>query len=535
VGNLDGILMRSLRNFDAGPNSEAMMSERGDPEWRQYLSAVGLVGLTTALCFAFRPRLQPTDVAMLYLLAVVAVASWYRQGVAILATVLSISAFDFVFVPPYYTFDVHNAAYFLTFGVMLVVALVMSRLTSRIRAQAEDALEREQRTAALYDLSRELTDTEDSRGQLAVTARHLERVAGGEAVLALVDESALGGGASDWPAEGIFDSVAVSVAARWAYEHGESAGSGTTHCAEAEALAVPLRTPARRFGVALVRAEPPSLIDVAERCTIEALADQAAIALERTAWAERHEQARLEIEAEHLRTTLLSSLSHDLRTPLGSIEGAASSLLHEPEALSTEVRRDLVETILEESRRMTRLVANLLDMVRVETGGLAVRKAWQPLEEVLGVALLRLEDRLGAYPVDTQLPDDLPLVAVDELLVEQVFINLLENAAKHTPPGTPITISAWANGADVVVEVADCGPGVPPDAAEAIFRKFYRAQGSAHSGGAGLGLAICRGIVAAHGGQIWMEPRRGGGAAFRFTLPLQGPPKADLPAAFPEQ
>jgi two-component system, OmpR family, sensor histidine kinase KdpD len=310
-----------------------VVSESEHPEWREYLSAVGLVGLTTAIGFALRPHLQPTDVAMLYLLAVVAVASWYRQGVAILATVLSIAAFDFMFVPPYYTFSVHNAAYFVTFAVMFVVALVMSRLTSRIRDQAEDALEREQRTAALYELSRELAETEGSRDQLAVTARHLGRVAGGEAVLSLVDESAADAGVPTWSSEEDSDSIAVSVAARWAYEHGEPAGAGTSHCAEAEALAVPLRTPTRRFGVAVVRAEPPRGIDVAERCTIEALADRAAIALERTAWAERHEEARLEIEAERLRTTLLSSLSHDLRTPLGSIEGAASSLLHEPEAL----------------------------------------------------------------------------------------------------------------------------------------------------------------------------------------------------------
>jgi two-component system sensor histidine kinase KdpD len=517
------------------PESEVTVRERSHPEWREYLSAMILVGFTTAVCFAVRAHLQATDVAMLYLLGVVAVASWYRQGVAILATVLSIAAFDFLFVPPYYTFNVHNAAYLLTFAVMLAVALIMSRLTSRIREQAEEAREREQRTAALYEMSRELTDTKGSDDQLTVAARHLGRVVGGEAVLALVDEAASDAGASNWPSEGLFDSVAVRVAARWAYEHDESAGAGTAHCAEAEALAVPLRTPARRFGVAVVRAEPPGVVGVAERLTIEALADQAAAALERTAWAERHEQARLEVEAEHLRTTLLSSLSHDLRTPLASIEGAASSLLYEPETLPVEVRRDLVETILEESRRMARLVANLLDMVRVETGGLAVRKAWQPLEEVLGVALLRLEDRLKSHPVDTRLPDDLPLVAVDELLIEQVFINLLENAAKHTPPGTPITISAWADGGDVVVEVADCGPGVPPDAEEVIFRKFYRVQSAVPSGGAGLGLAICRGIVVAHGGRIWMRPRPGGGAAFRFTLPLQGPPRADLPADLPER
>jgi two-component system sensor histidine kinase KdpD len=224
----------------------------------------------------------------------------------------------------------------------------------------------------------------------------------------------------------------------------------------------------------------------------------------------------------------LSSLSHDLRTPLGTIEGAASSLLHSADTLPDDTRQDLAETIVEESHRMGRLVANLLDMVRVETGNLAVQKEWQPLEEALGVALLRLEDRLRRHPVETRLPDDLPLVPIDGLLVEQLFINLLENAAKYTAPGTAITVSAWMDDSAVVVEVADCGPGVPPGAEEAVFRKFYRASSAEQSGGAGLGLTICRGIVVAHGGRMWLEPRPVG-AAFRFTLPLDGPPMASLP------
>jgi two-component system sensor histidine kinase KdpD len=196
--------------------------------------------------------------------------------------------------------------------------------------------------------------------------------------------------------------------------------------------------------------------------------------------------------------------------------------------LPLEVRHDMAESILEESRRMSRLVSNLLDMIRVETGALAVQKAWQPLEEALGVALLRLDASLGSHPVDVRLPADLPLVAIDELLIEQVFINLLENAIKYTPPGTPISVGAWQGNGAIVVEVADGGPGVAPGSEETVFRKFYRA-GSGPEGGAGLGLTICRGIVTAHGGRIWVEPRSGGGAAFRFTLPLDGPPLLDLP------
>jgi two-component system, OmpR family, sensor histidine kinase KdpD len=261
------------------------------------------------------------------------------------------------------------------------------------------------------------------------------------------------------------------------------------------------------------------------------------VTFERTILAERHELARVEVESERLRTALLSSLSHDLRTPLGSIEGAASSLLYEAGVLPEPARREMAETILEESRRMTRLVTNLLDMVRVETGALAVQKQWQPLEEALGVALLRLEDRLEGHPVETQLPPTLPLVPVDELLIEQVFINLLENAAKHTPVGTPIRISAWAKNQAVVVEVADQGAGIPPGEEETIFRKFQRSSGSDHTGpvgGSGLGLTICRGIITAHGGRIWLEPNAGSGAAFRFTLPLEGPMPGPPPDEAPE-
>jgi two-component system sensor histidine kinase KdpD len=265
---------------------------------------------------------------------------------------------------------------------------------------------------------------------------------------------------------------------------------------------------------------------------IEALADQAALALERGQLAERHEQARMEVESERLRTALLSSLSHDLRTPLSSIEGAASSLLEGSDRLSDETRREMAQTILEESRRMTRLVANLLDMVRVETGALAVHKEWQPLEEALGVALVRLEERLAGHPVETRLAPDLPLVPVDDLLVEQVFINLLENASRHTPVGTPITISAWPEGRSVIVEVADQGAGIPAGEEEAVFRKFHRstsADRTSPAGGSGLGLTICRGIVGAHGGRIWLERNGAKGAAFRFTLPLDGPPPATVP------
>ena len=507
----------------------------------QYVRSLGIIAIATAIGVLLRPYLKVTDLAMLLLLAVVIVAYLLPRPAAVVACLASIAAFDFWFVPPYYTFDVHDAAYFLTFAVMLAVALAISQLTGRIREQAEDALEREHRTAARFALSQELGTAEDLATQVAITQRHVERAGAGLASVVL-NEAGAGGGTPSWPDDEVFDNVAVRVASTWAYQNGESAGWGTHHCAEAEALVVPLRSSNRTLGVVILQpdlAEQPP--NPAVRRTVEALVAQAAEAFERTTLAEGHRRARAEVESEQLRTALLSSLSHDLRSPLGSIEGAASSLVEESGAWRGETRREMAETILHESRRMSRLITNLLDMVRVETGALAVHKAWQPLEEPLGVALLRVEERLNNHRVVTQLPSSLPLVPVDELLIEQVFINLLENAAKHTPPGTDISVSAWTEGNDVVVEVADDGPGIPPGEEETIFRKFHRGareEDLAPAGGSGLGLTICRGIVTAHGGRIWLERGSGSGAAFRFTLPLIGPPVAALagsPAAVERQ
>jgi two-component system sensor histidine kinase KdpD len=497
---------------------------------REYLAALIVVGVTTGVCLALRSRLATIDVAMLFLLAVVVAATRYRRPVAVFASLLSIAAFDFVFVPPYYTFDVHDTAYVLTFTVMLVVAFVMSHLTARIRLQATDSRSRERLAGALLDLDRELAAAGSSQALLDVTARHLGRAAGGLATIALPAESDTPDGLPNWPDAAPFDTTEVRVAAWWAFQHGAPAGLGTSHCGEADALLIPLGTRTRTLGVAAIRREPAGrCLTPEEYRTVTALAEPAAAALERAALSERGDAAKLEAEAERLRTSLLSSLSHDLRTPLSTIEGAASTLLQQESTLSSEVKQDMAQTIVEEVHRMSRLVSNLLDMIRVETGALAVHKEWQPLEEALGVALLRLDEALVHHPVAVHLPATLPLVPIDELLIEQVFINLVENATKYTPPGTPVSIRAWEEENAVVVEVADCGPGVPAGMEDTVFRKFYRAS-PGHVGGAGLGLTICRGIITAHGGRIWLDRRSGQGASFRFLLPLEGPPVRSEPA-----
>jgi two-component system sensor histidine kinase KdpD len=493
---------------------------------RVWAGTLAIMAAVTAPCLLWRSRLTTVDVAMVLLLGVVVVSARYPRGPALLASVLSIAAFDFLFVPPYYTFDVHDGAYLLTFAVMLAVALTMTRLTGQILEHAAEAEARARRASAVAALNAELMDVERPADVLATLERHAGSAAAAE-VCTLTPEQ-LDGDPADWApaARELLASAPERVVARRAHEDGRTAGLGTARCADADVLVVPLGTPARRIGVIAVRPDerPPTPAEIA---TVEALAEQAALAWERAALAEQGSRARAEAEAERLRSSLLSSLSHDFRTPLATIEGAASGLLEEDGALPPDDRRELAGSILEESRRMTRLVANLLNMVRVETGALAVQKSWQPLEEVLGVALLRLEEQLARHPVEVDLPPNLPLVPVDELLIEQVFINLLENAARYTPPQTPVTVRAWETDGAVCVEVADSGPGIPAEAAELVFRKFYRASGPKADGtaapaGSGLGLAIAEGIVRAHGGRIWVEPRPGGGAAFRFSLPLAG-------------
>ncbi len=488
---------------------------------RHYAGAAFVVALMTALAVPFHGTLAEIDAAMLYLLAVVVAAARYGRGPSVLAGLLAVASFDIVFVQPYGTFAVSDVRYLLTFVMMLVVALVMGGLTTRVREQATVARLRERRASTLYAVSRDLAAARTRPELGRVTLRHLHDLFGGSVMLILPDVDGRLDLVAEMPArQGARSDLGV---AKWVFEHGESAGLGTQTLPAAEAVYLPLATPERVLGVVGLRPEPVDRLgDPAQRHLLESLLGQAAVALERTALAEEKRIVHLEYEAEQLRTSLLSSLSHDLRTPLASIEGAASSLVEDQGRLSLTTRRELAQSIMEESRRMTRLVANLLDMVRVESGALGVHREWHVLEEVVGVALLRAGDRLAGRSVTTDLPAGLPLVPIDDVLIEQVLINLLENAAKYTPAGSPVEVSATLRPDEVLVTVADRGPGVPDEERERIFEKFHRAARGA--GGIGLGLAICRGIITAHGGRLWVDHRPGGGAAFRFTLPIVGVP-----------
>jgi two-component system sensor histidine kinase KdpD len=497
--------------------------------WREYAGAVAITLVPTALGILLRSfggAVPTIDAAMVYLLAVVLAAARYRQGPAVTAALVGIASFDFFFVHPFYTFSVSDVRYLLTFGVMLLVALVLGGLTGRIRDQAEAAREREQRTAALYALSRELASAQRREEVLAAVVRSVQDTFAVKAAVFLPGPEGRVEAASPMPYPLEERERAV---AQWSHDHGQMAGQGTKTLPAAAAMYLPLTTSGRVLGVLGIQAPDAAFFrEPARRRLIEALSGQTAAALERLALTERTRQTSVEFEAERLRNALLSSLSHDMRAPLGSIEHAASALLQAPDTGPSPDRRELLTTILHESQQMGRLVANLLDMMRVESGALQVQKEWQVLSDVVGVALLRLEEQLQDHPVTTSLPPDLPLAPIDEILLEQVFVNLLENAAKYTPPGTAIEIGAEARAEEVVMWVGDRGPGLPPGEEERVFDKFHRAS-AVPGAGVGLGLAIARGIINAHGGRMWAENRAGGGTIFRFTIPIAGVPPETPP------
>ena len=486
---------------------------------RDYLLAVAAVAACTALSALVHTHLELTNLVMVYLLGVVAVASLLGRGPAILASILSVGLFDYLFVPPHFTFAVADSQYAVTLGVMLLVAVLVSSLTVRVRQQAENARKQERRTRALYEMSRGLAASHTLDEALDTAVERMNRVFEGQVTVFLPNrDGALEFRAGDRSAEREQRELGVAT---WVFEHGKEAGLGTDTLPGARGIYLPLRASQRVLGV--VRLEPaiaPSVLEPERLGFLEAFTSQIALGIERESLSQEARAAQVEIEAERMRNALLSSVSHDLRIPLTVIAGSASALVENEKALTESSKRELAETVLEESRRLDRLVQNLLEMSRLQSGEARLNKEWQVLEEVVGTSLAQLEVQLRGRTVAVSLPQDLPLVFLDALLLERVFTNLLDNAAKYTPAGTPMEISARIEGKELVVEIADRGPGLQEGGEERLFEKFYQAA-PGQTRGVGLGLSICRAIVQAHGGRIWARNRAGGGAVFGFSLPMR--------------
>jgi two-component system sensor histidine kinase KdpD len=501
-------------------------------QWQRFAGAAGAVGLATLGSAALFGRTNLSNVSVGYVLCIVLVSLFYGYGPALLAAVLSALLLDLGFTAPYWHLTISNPREATTVVVMFVAGVIIASLTKRVREQAKMAEQREIATALLYAMSRDLVDAVGGDATLQVAVRHLHEAFGAPVALLLPDlKGALTNAASDprWFALNTIDRQVID----WAWRQERAAGWGTEMFPGADSRFLPLRGSRGKVGLVGIKRGQQPHVDPSQLRLLETFAAQVGSALERVQLAETAQRVEVEIQTERLRSSLLSSVSHDLRTPLGVITGATGTLLQHEQYLAPEARRDLLQSAHEEAERLNRLVGNLLDMTKLSSGTLRPNKEWHPLDEVVGVALDRVEPRLNGREVLVVLPPDLPPLPIDAVLMGQVLINLLENAIRYTPRLSPLEISARATESAVEIALADRGPGIPSRERAQIFQKFYRIEPNRLDGGAGLGLAICRGIVESHGGRIWVDDRDGGGAVFRLSVPLGEPPTIDHPLPMP--
>ena len=509
-----------LRGEDEDGVVATTPSPPGPVPWRGYAGAVPVVAGCTAVAWLLAPRLDLSNLAMIYLLGVVVSAIAFGRGPAMLASVLGVALFDFLFVPPVFTFEVGDSQYLVTFAVMMVVAVVIGTLTSRLREQVHQARLRAHRSEVLYELSHELAGRRSMHDLLnSVLRRVSDLFECRAAVLLPGEEQRVQYAAGD---VALLDAQPHERGvAQWVVDHGQPAGLGTDTLPGATALHLPLAASGKVLGVlALMPSDPARFRDPERQRLLATFANQVAVAIERTRLSESAEGTRVEVETERARNALLSSVSHDLRTPLAVIAGAASGL-RDGEQLPQAIRRELAGTIVDEAQRLNRLVGDLLDMTRLEAGALRVRKEWHSLEEVVGAVLVRTEAQADGR-VTFQSARPLPLVPLDDVLYAQAVTNLVENALRHTPPGSPVEIHASLTDSVLRLEVRDRGPGLPAGGEEQVFQKFWRGTGTGDRAGAGLGLTIARGIAEAHGGRLRAASRTGGGAVFQLEVPVAG-------------
>ncbi|MEO7432102.1 MAG: sensor histidine kinase KdpD [Dokdonella sp.] len=518
----------------AEPETEERAPQRTfhrNSQWPAYLKSIAVVAAATLVCSQMTGRFERTNIVMIYLLGTVLVAARFGRGPSILASILSVALFDFLFVPPQYSFTVSDTQYAITFGVMLGTALLISNLATRGRRQASVARQRERRTAELYALSREMSRRRTLDELSKFLCRHVLASVDGEAVVLLPDADGRIQDPTHFCDRGN-ERAAASLArypvpgndlgiAQWAWDHRQKAGLATDTLASAGAIFFPLNALKRCIGVLALRPLEARQLQIPEQMhLLEALVNQAAVAMERVQLAAAAQEAGVQFESERVRNVLLSAISHDFRTPLATIIGSASTLRDSaPGRLDEQQRATLLDVLLHEAERMNRLIGNLLDLTRLSEGGIELKREPFAIDEIVGAVLGRLNVPLAVHPVSLDFAQNLPLVQGDEVMIEQVFVNLLENAAKHTPIGTAIAVSATSRGDWIDVIVSDHGPGFAAGDEERVFAKFHQARPEGAQSGFGLGLAICKAIIEAHGGTIHASNASGGGAQFLFSLP----------------
>jgi len=523
------------RTHEAAPPAtvpdEAAEAELASARRRDYGWAVVWCAAATLLSTAARPWVDLVNIAMLFLVAVVGVALRHGRGPAAMASVLAVAAFDFFFVPPRMSFAVSDVQYLLTFLVLLAVGLVIGQLTAGLREQAQVAVRRETDARTLYELARELSAALTTQQIVEIGGRFLSAAFDAHGTFFLVSEQgrlmAVAGDVAPGVRTAKGDAI-DTVLAQWVFDHGQPAGTGTHTLPGSTVLYLPLKAPMQTRGVLAV--EPRAWRALAEpelRRQADVFATLIAIAIERLHYVDVAQRALLSIESERLRSSLLAAVSHDLRTPLTGLIGMAETLQRAEPPLAPAVA-ETVEAMRGQAQRMRTMVVNLLDMARLQRHDVALQRGWQSIEELVGAALASMRDAMGAHHVQVLDLSELPLVECDGVLMERVLCNLLENAAKYTPAGTPVRIRGAVVGDEVQLSVEDEGPGVPAGQERRIFEKFTRGERESATTGVGLGLAVCEAIMQAHGGRIWVESAQPGA---RFTLAL---PRGNPPAIEPE-
>ena len=488
-----------------------------------YIWAVIVTVASTALAYLMFGRFELANLIMVFLLGVVYIATRFGRGPSIFASVIGVAIFDLFFVPPYFSFSVSDSQYLITLLAMLTVAVLISNLMANVRSQAKVAGHRERRAMVLYAMSKELTTSQSEDEIVRTAVHHLYAEFGSQNVILFPDINGKVSYPTSPPIRGSLLTVDLSVA-QWVKDHNEIAGQGTNTLPGAQAIYFPLSNKETTLGVLVL--QPVNLRRVflpEQQKLLETFLGQIAQAITRVRLSEQARKTQIEMEAERLRNSLLSSISHDLRTPLATIVGSASTLIEEDSQLKAKDKTELCQSIYKEAERMSCLVNNILDMARLDSGVVEPNKQWYPLEEIVGVVLTRLQKRLANRTVTVKLPSGIPMIHVDAVMIEQVLINLLENALRYTPEHSPLEITAHINPDTIEMSLTDHGPGIPSGSENKIFDKFYRVDNEATQSGVGLGLAICRAIIEAHGGSIHAQNRYSGGAIFSFILPVDQP------------
>lgn len=508
------------------PKTVVQTAARSEPfDAMPYLKALGIVLIGLGAAELIQPYFGIENVDLVLLTSVVAVAVRYGLWPSLLATVAASLCYNFFFIPPIYTFTITDPTNVAAFFLFMVVAMLVSNVAARVRIQADTAIGRIRMTEQLYAFSRKLAGTATLDDVLWATAYQTALMLKVRVVLLLPEEGLLTV-KSGYPPEDELDPADLA-AANWAWSNDRPAGRGSDTLPGAKRLFLPMRTGRGPIGVIGIdddRTGP--LLTPDQRRLLDALVDQGALAIERVLLVEDMDRVKRTVESERLRSALLTSISHDLKTPLASVLGAASTMRDLAGALSDTEKRDLLATVIDESERLNRFIANLLDMTKLESGAIVPNTALHDLGEIVGSALRRAAKILDSHKVELVLAADLPMLQLDAVLFEQVLFNLLDNAAKYSPPDTTVSIRSRRDSAHVLLEIADEGAGIPPDELESVFDKFYRVQKGDHvRPGTGLGLAISRGFVEAMHGTISAanrSDRNGAVLTIRLPVPAEG-------------